>query len=73
MPGGDSNFDWRSRRLWNGVGYAGSAAWMLMVVVVTNNDPNHPLFDFIFVVPIAGWITGLIAASVLRRMFPRGD
>ena len=57
--------DWRSRRLWTGIGYAASAAWMLGIVIATGNDTSHPLFQYIFIVPLAGWILGLLAARYL--------
>ena len=57
--------DWRSRRLWQGIGYAASAAWMLGIVIITGNDTGHPLFRYIFIVPLAGWILGLLVARYL--------
>ncbi|MCW5700794.1 MAG: hypothetical protein KIT00_13245 [Rhodospirillales bacterium] len=45
------------REFWTKVGYGLTAAWMVFVVVWTDNDPSHPFFNFIFAVPLAGWIT----------------
>lgn len=59
--------NWRSRVLWHGLGYAVSAAWMLYVVVATGNDVRAPLFSYIFAVPLALWIGGLLVARLLRR------
>lgn len=62
--------DWRSRKLWHGIGYVGSAAWMVYIVMATGNDVSHPLFNYIFIVPLAGWIGGLVAARLLARVLP---
>jgi hypothetical protein len=59
--------DWRDRGLWHPIGYALTAAWMLVVVVVTESDPAHPFFDTIFIVPITGWILGLAIARLIGR------
>ncbi len=40
---------------------------MLYVLWATGGDPKAPLFDYIFVVPLAGWIVGLGLARLLRR------
>ena len=58
------------RRLWTGVGYGLTAAWMVGVLVVTNSDPAHPLFDFIFVVPLIGWIVAIGVQRLARRRRP---
>ena len=65
--------DWRSRRLWHSVGYVGSAAWMIGVVAITGRDVSHPLFRYVFIVPLAGWIVGLAVARLLSRSRPRGQ
>ena len=67
---GGQGIDWRSRKLWHGLGYASSAAWMLYVVVATGNDVSHPLFNYIFIVPLAGWVAGLVIAKLLARVLP---
>lgn len=56
---------WQSRRFWMTIGYVGSAAWMLLVLAVTNGDVGHPLFNTIFLVPLAGWVAGLVIARVV--------
>jgi hypothetical protein len=58
-------------QLWRGIGYALTAAWMAGILIVTGSDPAHPWFDYIFVVPLAGWIVGLgIARFVADRRPP---
>lgn len=64
---GGGRIDWRSGKLWQRIGYGGSAAWMLFVVTVTGNDPDHWFFNFIFIVPLAGWLIGIAVARVLKR------
>jgi hypothetical protein len=58
---------WRSRRLWHPVGYAFTGLWILGVLLVTGGNARHPLFDYIFAVPLAAWIGGLIAAALVKR------
>lgn len=57
--------EWSSRRLWMTVGYVGSAAWMLFVLAMTNGDVRDPFFNTIFIVPLAGWVIGLVIARVV--------
>ena len=64
--------DWRSRRLWHGIGYAVSAAWMVFVLARTGGDVRHPLFDYLFIVPLGLWGAGIGVAWLLKRLAPRG-
>ncbi len=57
--------DWQSRRLWMTVGYVGSAGWMLLVLAVTNGDVSDPFFNTIFLVPLTGWVVGLVIARIV--------
>ncbi|MBK8907467.1 MAG: hypothetical protein IPM60_06100 [Rhodospirillales bacterium] len=57
--------------MWTKIGYAVTAAWMLFVVVYTGSDPSHPLFSFIFVVPLAGWITVIAAIKIVAAIRAR--
>lgn len=61
---------WRSRAFWHPVGYGLTALWMVVVLVAIQNDTSNPLFDYLFAVPLAGWIAGIIAASILNRFWP---
>ena len=58
---------WRRKEPVQRMGYILTAIWMAGIVVVTNGDTGHYLFDFIFTVPLAGWIIGLVVAALLRR------
>lgn len=63
-----NNIDWRGRRLWQGIGYFASAAWMVYVLTASGGDIEHPLFDYIFVVPIGMWAGGLAVAWAIRKI-----
>ena len=58
---------WRRKEPVQRIGYFLTAVWMAGIVIVTNGDTGHVLFDFIFSVPLAGWIAGLVVAALLRR------
>ncbi len=58
---------WRRKEPVQRIGYVLTAVWMAGIVIVTNGDTGHVLFDFIFSVPLAGWIAGLVVAALLRR------
>ena len=60
---------WRNRRLWHPIGYAFTGLWMLGVLAITGGNSRHPLFDYIFVVPLAAWILGLVVAYLIKRRF----
>ena len=61
---------WRSRAFWQPVGYGLTALWMIGILAITREDVHHPLFDLIFVVPLAGWIIGIAAARLIARLWP---
>jgi len=65
--------DWRSAKVWQAVGYALTAAWMLFVIVRTDGDPAHPFFNTIFLVPIGGWIVGIALARVIGPRLKGND
>lgn len=65
------NIDWRSRRFWMIVGHIGTAAWMMFVLARTGGNVEDPLFELIFVVPLAAWISGLVLARIIIAL--RGD
>ena len=61
---------WRSRSFWQPVGYGLTALWMIGILSITQEDVRHPLFSLIFVVPLAGWIIGIVVARVIARYWP---
>ena len=51
---------------WTKVGFALTAGWMLAVVAITGSDVTHPLFGYIFNVPIVAWIAALLVARLVK-------
>ncbi len=62
---------WLKRRIIIPIGYAATALWMGVILTITHEDANHPLFKLIFTVPLAGWILGIAAARLIARLWPR--
>jgi hypothetical protein len=48
-------------------GYVATAAWVGFVLAASGGDSAHPLFDYIFLVPLAGWIIGMIVARIIGK------
>jgi len=63
--------DLKDRETWTKIGYALSAIWMVGVLVVSGGSPKHPAFDYIFIVPLVGWVVALVIAWLVRRGPPR--
>ena len=59
--------DWSSRLTWHRVGYCLSALWVGGVLIATDGNVRAPLFDYIFIVPLAGWALGLAIGQILGR------
>ena len=53
------------------VGYVLTAAWIVMVVVETDGDMAHPLFNYIFLVPLTGWIVAMIVVGTIKALMGR--
>lgn len=60
---------WLNGHLWKNVGYVLSAIWMIGVLIITGSDTKHPLFQYIFLVPLAGWVLGLMAGAILKKKY----
>jgi len=65
--------DLKDRQTWIRIGYALSAIWMVGVVIVSGGNPKHRAFDYIFIVPLAGWIVGLLVARFVWRKSEGSD
>lgn len=52
---------------WQTVGMYLTAIWMFCVVAYTNADRQHPLFDYIFSVPLLGWIAAVLVNRRIER------
>ncbi|HLI10496.1 MAG TPA: hypothetical protein VKY65_02760 [Alphaproteobacteria bacterium] len=61
---------WRSRLVWQRIGYVLTAAWMIGILAATNENVRDPLFQFIFIVPLAGWIIGVVVGRLVTRFWP---
>lgn len=48
------------------MGYLLTAGWVGFILAVSGGDSAHPMFDYIFVVPLVGWIIGMIVARIIR-------
>ncbi|WP_339860940.1 hypothetical protein [Thalassospira alkalitolerans] len=48
------------------MGYLLTAAWVGYILAISGGDTGHPMFDYIFVVPLAFWIGGMIVGKILR-------
>ena len=56
---------------WMRIAYVATAGWMLVVLAVTNADPGHPFFDYIFSVPLAAWIGAAVVSQIVRAQRKR--
>jgi len=59
--------DWRNKRSWHLAGVILTALWLTGVAIRTGGDPAHPLFTYIFIVPLAGWLLLLGATHLIER------
>jgi len=59
--------DWRSGKTWRMAGWIATGLWIAAILVLTGNDTADPLYDLIFIVPLAGWIVGVTVARLVRR------
>ncbi|MDH3234214.1 MAG: hypothetical protein OEQ29_11900 [Alphaproteobacteria bacterium] len=59
--------DFKDRETWTRIGYVLSVIWMVGVLVVSGGKATHPAFDYIFIVPLVGWILGLLIARFIWR------
>jgi len=59
--------DPRARPRWRPIGAWLTAAWFALVLVVSEGRITHPLFDYIFTVPLAAWIVAFLVARVVAR------
>jgi len=59
--------DFKDRETWTRIGYVLSVIWMVGILVVSGGRVTHPAFDYIFIVPLGGWILGLLIARFVWR------
>ncbi|NIY75688.1 hypothetical protein HED22_08540 [Thalassospira sp. HF15] len=48
-------------------GYILTAGWIGFVLAASGGESSHPLFDYIFIVPLAGWIIGMLVARFIAK------
>jgi hypothetical protein len=65
--------DLKDRETWTRIGYVLSVVWMMAILLVSGGRVTHPAFDYIFIVPLAGWIIGLVIARLIWRRPGRPD
>lgn len=65
--------DWRSKRSWHLAGVILTALWLTGVAIRTGGDPEHPLFTFIFIVPLVGWLILLGLTHLIERQGGTGE
>lgn len=56
---------WRNPRVIQLFGIIGTVIWLTRVGLSTGFDPAHPLFNYTFIVPLAGWI---IITLIIKRL-----
>ncbi|RCK47645.1 hypothetical protein TH25_15290 [Thalassospira profundimaris] len=66
------NPETRDKKLPNGhyfkiMGYLLTACWVGYIVMITQGDTSHPMFDYIFSVPLVCWIVGMVIAHFIRK------
>ena len=49
------------------MGYLLTAGWVGFILAATGGDSKNPLFDYIFIVPLAGWIIGMLIARIIAK------
>lgn len=67
------DINWRSRSLWMTVGHFATAVWMGYVLWRTGGNIRDPFFNYIFVVPLAGWIAGLAVSRIIIWLLARKE
>ncbi|MFH1806430.1 MAG: hypothetical protein ABID63_16235 [Pseudomonadota bacterium] len=48
------------------MGYLLTACWVGYILAISGGDMEHPMFDYIFTVPLAVWIIGMIVAKIIQ-------
>lgn len=61
------------REVWSKIGYGVSALWMIGVLFYTKGDTRHSFFQYIFIVPLAGWVLALAINFAIKWLRRRSD
>ena len=62
---------WRERTTWVRAGWVATVLWIIYVWEESKFDPEHPLYNYVFLVPLAGWTVALIVERILRGKRPK--
>ena len=62
-----------TREVWSKIGYGVSAAWMMGVLFYTKGDTSHSFFQYIFIVPLTGWLAVLALGAAIKWLRRRSD
>jgi len=57
--------DLKKRTFWTRAGYGFTTLWIVFILWITDGDQENPWFDYIFLVPLAVWIIGLVVARLV--------
>ena len=52
---------------WRRIGAWLSAIWIGLILVVSEGRIDHPLFAYIFTVPLGAWIVALLVARAVAK------
>lgn len=63
--------NWRERTTWVRAGWLATALWVIYVLEASRLDRSHPLFNYIFLVPLAGWTLALVLERLVRGRKPK--
>lgn len=63
--------NWHDRTTWVRAGWVATALWVIYVLEKSHMDKAHPLFNYIFLVPLVGWTVALIAERLILGKRPK--
>ena len=55
------------RKRWHRIGYGLTIAWLVVVVAVSRGDRGHPMFEYIFTVPLVAWVVAVLIDGLVSR------
>ncbi len=55
---------------WRRAGWIATVLWVIYVYETTKGDPAHPLFNYIFLVPLSLWLLFILARRFMRERAP---
>ncbi len=61
------------RHIWPTVCMYLTAIWLFAVVAITNGDQAHPLYEYIYIVPLAVWLAAIAFNKIKQRRDARSS